>query len=46
MQVLEKTAHNIPFKNLYKIENKTRKITKESLMNKIVERNAGGLCYE
>ncbi|SMQ81306.1 N-hydroxyarylamine O-acetyltransferase [Bacillus sp. OV166] len=45
-EVLEKTAQNIPFENLTIIENKTRKITKENLLNKIVERNEGGLCFE
>ncbi len=45
-EVLEKTAQNIPFENLSHIENKTRKITKENLINKIVERHEGGLCYE
>ncbi|MFL6556200.1 MAG: arylamine N-acetyltransferase family protein [Bacillus sp. (in: firmicutes)] len=45
-EVLEKTAQNIPFENLSIIENKTVKITKENLLNKIVERNEGGLCYE
>ncbi|WP_066066988.1 arylamine N-acetyltransferase family protein [Neobacillus soli] len=45
-EVLEKTAQNIPFENLTIIQNKTRKITKENLFNKIVERNEGGLCYE
>ncbi|QIZ09244.1 arylamine N-acetyltransferase [Priestia megaterium] len=44
--VLEKTAQNIPFENLTIIENKSRKITKGNLMNKIVERNEGGLCFE
>ncbi|MBV7507922.1 arylamine N-acetyltransferase [Bacillus sp. sid0103] len=45
-EVLEKTAQNIPFENLSIIENKIRKITKENLMYKIVDRNEGGLCYE
>ena len=45
-EVLEKTAQSIPFENLTLIENKTHKITKENLMNKIVERNEGGICYE
>jgi N-hydroxyarylamine O-acetyltransferase len=44
--VLEKTAQNIPFENLTLIENKTRSITKENIINKIIERNEGGLCYE
>jgi N-hydroxyarylamine O-acetyltransferase len=45
-EVLEKTAQNIPFENLTIIENKTGEITKENLMNKIIERNEGGICYE
>jgi N-hydroxyarylamine O-acetyltransferase len=45
-EVLEKTAQNIPFENLSLIENKTRKITKENIINKIVDRHEGGLCYE
>ncbi|WP_144548501.1 arylamine N-acetyltransferase [Bacillus sp. X1(2014)] len=45
-EVLEKTAQNIPFENLSIIENKTGRITKENLINKVVEKNEGGLCYE
>jgi N-hydroxyarylamine O-acetyltransferase len=44
--VLEKTAQSIPFENLALMENKTRMFTKENIINKIVERNEGGLCYE
>ncbi|MFJ7726841.1 arylamine N-acetyltransferase [Neobacillus sp. NPDC097160] len=44
--VLEKTAQNIPFENLNIIEKKTCDITKDNLINKILERNGGGLCYE
>ncbi|MBA4536399.1 arylamine N-acetyltransferase [Bacillus aquiflavi] len=44
--VLEKTAQSIPFENLCIIENKTYEITKENLINKILVRNEGGLCYE
>ncbi|MFK9095047.1 arylamine N-acetyltransferase [Bacillus salipaludis] len=44
--VLEKTAQNIPFENLNIIANKTCDITKENLIDKILERNEGGLCYE
>ncbi|WP_369899560.1 arylamine N-acetyltransferase [Bacillus manliponensis] len=44
--VLEKTAKNIPFENLCIIENKTSDITKENLINKILVKKEGGLCYE
>ncbi|WP_044640014.1 arylamine N-acetyltransferase family protein [Risungbinella massiliensis] len=44
--VLEKTAKNIPFENLCIIEKKTRDITKENLIDKILVRKEGGLCYE
>ncbi|MEH7074587.1 arylamine N-acetyltransferase family protein [Neobacillus drentensis] len=45
-EVLEKTAQCIPFENVGVMDNKTQKITKESLINKMLERNEGGLCYE
>ncbi|MFD0692645.1 arylamine N-acetyltransferase [Paenibacillus sp. GCM10027628] len=44
--VLEKTAREIPFENLCVIENRTTDITKENLIDKIIKRNEGGLCYE
>ncbi|WP_338473327.1 arylamine N-acetyltransferase (plasmid) [Niallia sp. XMNu-256] len=44
--VLEKTAKSIPFENLCIIENKTNDITKENLINKILVKKEGGLCYE
>ncbi len=44
--ILERTAQTIPFENLTIIENRTRKITKENLINKIGEKMEGGLCYE
>lgn len=44
--VLERTAQTIPFENLTIIENKTRDITRENLINKMLENNEGGLCYE
>jgi len=44
--ILEKTAFNIPFENICIIENKTNDITKENLMNKILLKKEGGLCYE
>ena len=45
-QILEKTAYNIPFENLCIIENKTSDITRENLVNKILVKKEGGLCYE
>ncbi|MEW9671585.1 arylamine N-acetyltransferase [Ammoniphilus sp. 3BR4] len=44
--ILEKTATTIPFENLYIISNKSRAITKENLINKILVKNEGGLCYQ
>lgn len=44
--VLEKIALNIPFENLSIIENRTSEITKENLINKILVKKEGGLCYE
>ncbi|MBM7651971.1 arylamine N-acetyltransferase family protein [Neobacillus cucumis] len=44
--ILEKTAREIPFENLCVIKNRTTDITKENLVNKILNRNEGGLCYE
>jgi N-hydroxyarylamine O-acetyltransferase len=44
--VLEKTAKNIPFENLCIIENKTSDITQENLINKMLVKKEGGLCYE
>jgi N-hydroxyarylamine O-acetyltransferase len=32
-EVLEKTAQNSPFENLTIIENRTRKITKDNILN-------------
>lgn len=45
-KILEKTAITIPFENLAIIENRTNPITKESLIEKILQRNEGGMCYE
>lgn len=45
-RVLEKTAKTFPFENLCIIENKTGDITEESLLQKMLVRNEGGLCYE
>jgi N-hydroxyarylamine O-acetyltransferase len=44
--ILEKTAQNIPFENLCIIKNQTNNITKKNLMNKILLKKEGGLCYE
>ncbi|MGG1401307.1 arylamine N-acetyltransferase [Bacillus salipaludis] len=44
--VLEKTAKTIPFENLCIITNQAKKITKENLINKIIDQHEGGLCYE
>ena len=44
--VLEKTAHSIPFENICIINKETSDISKESLANKILDRNEGGVCYE
>jgi N-hydroxyarylamine O-acetyltransferase len=44
--VLEKTAKTIPFENLCIIENQISDITKENLINKILVKKEGGLCYE
>lgn len=44
--VLEKAATAIPFENLCIMEKRTNEITKENLINKIIHKNEGGLCYE
>ncbi|WP_068775934.1 arylamine N-acetyltransferase [Paenibacillus sp. FJAT-26967] len=44
--ILELMPRNIPFENLSIIENRTREITKENLINKIFVQQEGGLCYE
>ncbi|WP_240417870.1 arylamine N-acetyltransferase family protein [Paenibacillus periandrae] len=43
--ILEKTAAAIPFENLNIISNTTKAITRENLINKILMKNEGGLCY-
>ncbi|MDP4106969.1 MAG: arylamine N-acetyltransferase, partial [Bacillota bacterium] len=45
-RVLEKTAITIPFENTNIIFGNSYKISKESLINKILLKNEGGLCYE
>jgi N-hydroxyarylamine O-acetyltransferase len=44
--ILEKTANSIPFENLCIITKSTIEFTKENVMNKILIRNEGGLCYD
>lgn len=44
--VLEKTAKAIPFENLCIMTKQTYEITKENIINKILVRKEGGLCYE
>lgn len=44
--ILEKTAQTIPFENLCIMRNKTNDITKDNLVDKILVKNEGGLCYE
>jgi len=44
--VLAKTATTIPFENLGIMANKTSAVTKENLINKMLVRHEGGLCYE
>lgn len=44
--ILEKIAMTIPFENLSIIENRTAPITKQNLIEKILNRNEGGMCYE
>jgi len=44
--ILEKTATTFPFENLCIMSNRTRSITKESLMEKVLVKKEGGLCYE
>lgn len=44
--VLEKTALSIPFENMCIVSNKTNEVNKENLINKILVKNEGGLCYE
>lgn len=44
--ILEKTAQNIPFENLCIINHKTKEISKDNLIQKMLIKNEGGLCYE
>ncbi|TDL34953.1 arylamine N-acetyltransferase [Jeotgalibacillus sp. S-D1] len=45
-ELLEKTANSIPFENLAIIRNKTKEISRENLIEKMLINNQGGLCYE
>ncbi|MDF2607949.1 MAG: arylamine N-acetyltransferase [Bacillales bacterium] len=45
-KVLKQTAMSIPFENLYIVENKLKEITYEGLIEKIITRQEGGVCYE
>ncbi|MEH6938929.1 arylamine N-acetyltransferase [Bacillus sp. JJ664] len=44
--ILMKTAFNIPFENICIINKNTNEITKDNLIQKILLKNEGGLCYE
>ncbi|PTM57924.1 arylamine N-acetyltransferase family protein [Desmospora activa] len=44
--VLAKTAQNIPFENLCIIGEKSKDISKQNLVEKILVKKEGGLCYE
>ncbi|MET3321725.1 UNVERIFIED_ORG: N-hydroxyarylamine O-acetyltransferase [Peribacillus simplex] len=45
-EILEKTAKTIPFENLSIMASHLSEINKENIMNKVLVRNEGGLCYE
>ncbi|CAN7494995.1 arylamine N-acetyltransferase [Rossellomorea sp. LjRoot5] len=44
--ILEKMANHIPFENVCIVEGRSRKLTKDNLLNKMLLMNEGGLCYE
>lgn len=44
--LLEKTALALPFENLCVMNGTATEITEESLKERILERNEGGLCYD
>lgn len=44
--VLEKMAKTVPFENLRILDNQTSLISEQSLVNKILVNQEGGLCYE
>lgn len=45
-EVLERTAFTIPFENICIMNNTFKDITKENVMDKILTRREGGVCYE
>jgi N-hydroxyarylamine O-acetyltransferase len=44
--VLEKTANTIPFENICIINNNIKEISKVNVVDKILKKKEGGLCYE
>ncbi|WP_059173916.1 arylamine N-acetyltransferase [Bacillus sp. FJAT-27445] len=44
--ILEKTALALPFENVRIMNGSTTEFTEESLKEKILDRNEGGLCYD
>lgn len=45
-ELLEKTAWTFPFENSRVLNDTTRPLTKENLIQKLLVENEGGLCYE
>lgn len=45
-ELLEKTALSIPFENICVLAKKGNSITKVNLVDKVLIKNEGGLCYE
>ncbi|MBT2644601.1 arylamine N-acetyltransferase [Bacillus sp. ISL-41] len=45
-QILELTAASIPFENLCTLSGDSNELNKGHLMEKIIQRNEGGLCYD
>lgn len=46
VEILAKTATTFPFENLCIMRGETQPITEESLIDKLLRRSEGGLCYE
>ncbi|MBN8192776.1 arylamine N-acetyltransferase [Bacillus sp. NTK074B] len=44
--ILEKMANHIPFENVCIMEGRSRILTKDHLLNKMLIMNEGGLCYD
>lgn len=44
--ILERTARTMPFENLCIIENRVQPLTAQNLIDKLLVRREGGLCYE